>query len=178
MKKNKPKDYEQIHYWLRKNFGSPNICENKDCEQKSNRYDWALKKGFEHAKNKDNYFRMCRKCHVKYDWTEERTNFLIEQGHTESANKKRNEVLRGVPKSEVSRKNMKKAAFRRPIIQTKDDIILKEYKSLQDAANDTGVTVSSIWLNLSGRQPTSKGFVYRYKCERHEDRLQDTNPNE
>lgn len=171
MKTNKPKDYEKIHYWLRKNFGSPKVCENTECEHLSNTYDWALKQGFEHAKSKDNYLRMCRKCHVKYDWTEERTNFLIEQGHTESANKRRNEVLRGVPKSETARKNMLKGAFRKSVLQFKDGLLVREYASLQDAANDTGVTVSSIWLNISGRQPTSRGFVYKYK-------LQDTNPKE
>ena len=44
MKTNKPKDYEKIHYWLRKNFGNPKVCENTECEHFYNHLTLILNK--------------------------------------------------------------------------------------------------------------------------------------
>lgn len=65
------KEYVQIHYWLRKNFGRAEICDNEDCPKKSKIFDWALKTGFKYEKKRENFRCLCRSCHVKYDWSEE-----------------------------------------------------------------------------------------------------------
>jgi len=64
------KEYRSIHYWIRKEHGKPSKCEFCKCDDKK-RYEWALKKGFSHARNIENYIRLCHSCHVKYDYTDE-----------------------------------------------------------------------------------------------------------
>ena len=61
------KDYTNIHMWITYHYGKPSICENESCKKTSKKYEWALKKGHEHAKNIDNYIRLCRACHWHYD---------------------------------------------------------------------------------------------------------------
>lgn len=95
IKKNRPSNYDKVHYWLRKNYGSPKICELEDCPKKSKTFDWALKKGKRHEKIRDNYIRLCRQCHTKYDWNEEKTNRAIEITHTKEANENRSKSLTG-----------------------------------------------------------------------------------
>ena len=52
MNKNKFRhEYQHIHYWLKKNFGKANKCENKLCVAKNiKRYEWAKKKGKKYVK--------------------------------------------------------------------------------------------------------------------------------
>jgi hypothetical protein len=66
-----------IHQWMVANFGNPTKCEALDCEGKSEFYDWALKKGKEYKKNKNNFLRLCRSCHRKYDMTPEKKEKAI-----------------------------------------------------------------------------------------------------
>ena len=63
-------DYGNIHTWLKNNYGKASKCENKDCTYKSpKRYEWALIKGKQHKKDRDNYMQLCPSCHRKYDLT-------------------------------------------------------------------------------------------------------------
>lgn len=56
-----------IHTWLRKTYGRPNICEFcKDTNMI--KYDWALKVGFSYERKRENFIRLCRGCHMKYDY--------------------------------------------------------------------------------------------------------------
>jgi len=64
-------EYMKIHHWLRNNYGRPEICEAKDCSKKSKTFEWALKKSKSYERNRKNYFRLCKSCHSKYDYTEE-----------------------------------------------------------------------------------------------------------
>jgi len=59
--------YTYIHKWLSDVHGRPNYCEGKNCNGKSTKYDWALKKRHKHEKNIENYLRLCKSCHKKYD---------------------------------------------------------------------------------------------------------------
>ena len=61
--------YSHIHYWLNRNYGKANHCDF--CKNPSKRYDWALKKGYNYEKNRNNYFQLCKKCHANYDMTDE-----------------------------------------------------------------------------------------------------------
>lgn len=64
--------YGAVHYWLKKNYGTPRICENKDCDGETDKrwFDWALKHGYDYEKKRENFFRLCRSCHKRYDLTE------------------------------------------------------------------------------------------------------------
>lgn len=65
--------YEAIHIWLKNNHGKPNRCENKECAYKNpKRYEYALRKGFKHEHNRDNYIMLCVSCHRRMDDTPER----------------------------------------------------------------------------------------------------------
>lgn len=62
--KEKP-TYGIVHYWLRQNYGRPQNCffckRNTTCE-------WALIKGKNYERNRDNFMPLCRKCHSNYDY--------------------------------------------------------------------------------------------------------------
>ena len=55
--------YSTIHDWLRANWPKVRCW---DCGAKT-KLDFALKKGKKHARNRFNYFVLCRSCHIKYD---------------------------------------------------------------------------------------------------------------
>lgn len=61
--------YQSAHVWLRSHFGTPAHCENCNGENaKSKRYDWAhLAGNGRHSRNRDDYIRLCRSCHVRFD---------------------------------------------------------------------------------------------------------------
>lgn len=57
-----------IHIWLRKNFIKKRMCEF--CGFKSThplKIDWALIKGKEYQRKRENFMELCRSCHAKYD---------------------------------------------------------------------------------------------------------------
>ena len=59
-------EYISIHSWLSRHHGSPKHCVH--ClSTTEKRYEWAIKKGCKYEKNIDNYLRLCKKCHHKYD---------------------------------------------------------------------------------------------------------------
>lgn len=61
--------YMGIHTWLRDKFikGPCNHCGTLEKSR-----DWALIKGKKHMRRKENYIPLCKSCHLKYDYTEER----------------------------------------------------------------------------------------------------------
>jgi hypothetical protein len=58
------KEYNRIHDFIRKNKIG-NKCEH--CHSENKRLDNALIIGKNHSKNIENYIKLCRKCHYKYD---------------------------------------------------------------------------------------------------------------
>ena len=40
---------------------------NEKCRKNSKKYDYALKKGIKHARDRKRYIMLCRLCHIKYD---------------------------------------------------------------------------------------------------------------
>lgn len=59
--------YGYIHYWLRKDFGHATQCENFYCEGRSVRYEWSLLKDFTYEKKRENFWQLCKRCHLVYD---------------------------------------------------------------------------------------------------------------
>ena len=63
--------YRAIHQWLKRNYGLATRCENcgKTGIRKNNKWtiEWALLKGKNYMKQRDNYWMLCISCHRKYD---------------------------------------------------------------------------------------------------------------
>lgn len=60
-----------VHQWLYANYGNPRICEGvkgMECRG-STWYDWALKTGKQYIRDRNNFLRLCRSCHRRYDLT-------------------------------------------------------------------------------------------------------------
>lgn len=63
-------EYRGLHNWINRNYGSPSICERCGSGNKK-KYDWANITG-EYKRERINWIRLCRGCHLKNDYTEER----------------------------------------------------------------------------------------------------------
>ena len=69
--KRRTSEYEILHTWIRKNYGSANKCTFCN-DVNAKRYEWALIHGFEYAKDINNFMQLCNSCHQKYDTTDEK----------------------------------------------------------------------------------------------------------
>lgn len=65
------KFYQQVHYWLKKNFGKASKCESKACKSPLGRYEWALIHGKQYACIRENFWQLCKSCHIRLDMTED-----------------------------------------------------------------------------------------------------------
>lgn len=63
-----------IHSWLLKNFTKRKNCDH--CN-KIKKLDFALKKNYKYSRNIKDYLHLCRSCHLKYDFTQERKVKMI-----------------------------------------------------------------------------------------------------
>lgn len=70
--------YINIHKWLWINFGKANKCENPNCiyprknregkiMNKPKTFDWAKLKGKKYLRKRNNFWQLCRSCHIRYD---------------------------------------------------------------------------------------------------------------
>jgi group I intron endonuclease len=50
-----------------------------------------------------------------------------------------------------------------PVVQFKNGILIKEFKSVKEAAESLGTTLTNICHNLNGRTKTAKGYTFKYK---------------
>jgi hypothetical protein len=67
-----------IHPWLTNHYGKPNICEICGKVGDSN-IDWAKIKDKEYERKRENFWRLCHKCHLNYDNVPIRNGF--KKGH-------------------------------------------------------------------------------------------------
>lgn len=102
----KTKEYARIHHWVRTTFGKANKCENPKCEGKSHTFDWALRKGKNHEKKRQNYMQLCRPCHIKYDWTSDKTQRVMKIIHTKTAHHNTSKTMTGRTRTEQEKQNM------------------------------------------------------------------------
>lgn len=79
-----------MHTWLRYHYGKANHCENPDCLGLSKVFEWAKLKGKKYERKRENFWRLCKKCHVIYDYTDQqRKNIgLANLGKTHVVNQK------------------------------------------------------------------------------------------
>lgn len=59
--------YSGIHVWLRKTYGKPLFCEHCLRIDKK-KYEWARITGKNYERKRENFIRLCRSCHLKYDY--------------------------------------------------------------------------------------------------------------
>lgn len=59
--------YTAIHTYLRKYFPKSGICD--ECGKPAVRTEYALIKGREYSRNRDDYRELCKPCHNRYDET-------------------------------------------------------------------------------------------------------------
>jgi hypothetical protein len=67
MWKGEKASYYAFHEWLRANFGKADRCESTTCSGKSKKYEYSILKGKQHGHNRENYWMLCKPCHMKYD---------------------------------------------------------------------------------------------------------------
>lgn len=58
--------YSSIHSCIRYHYGIANKCEDKNCNGKSKRYDWANISG-KYKRIRSDWKMLCRSCHVLLD---------------------------------------------------------------------------------------------------------------
>lgn len=68
------KEYQNIHAWIRRHYGTATKC-SFDPTHKTKRFDWANISG-EYKKDISDYIQLCRSCHKKMDFKEEHPNSM------------------------------------------------------------------------------------------------------
>lgn len=146
------KVYDSIHGWLRRNFTKSHICSS--CKTTSaNKYDWALKKGCEYAKDINNFIELCRSCHLEYDYTEQRSQKVsISQTKSYLTNSERRANQGKSLRKEIEKYN--------PF-----GLLLDTFKSAREASRITGIDVSSITNCCNGKRgyKSAGGYIWKYK---------------
>lgn len=65
--------YGRKHEWLTQTYGQPTPCDYCGVEGKQNRHwsvEWALIKGKQYERKRENFMKLCISCHRRYDFTE------------------------------------------------------------------------------------------------------------
>lgn len=61
------KEYNTLHHWINRNFEKSDKCEYCGKDGLSGKFiNWANKNG-KYTKERENWIRLCRKCHYWYD---------------------------------------------------------------------------------------------------------------
>jgi len=114
---NHRRHYDKIHKWLYYHYGKADKCDNPDCPKICKYFSWALKKGKELEKNRDNYIQLCYSCHTKYDFTEERKNYLSKTMKGKPASPQAytalKKKLKGVPRTEEVKRKIRLSKLKR-----------------------------------------------------------------
>lgn len=68
------RNYWSVHKWLISNYGSADLCENREqqilefeCSGTISIFQWAKKKRVLYRKERSNFLKLCRSCHSKLD---------------------------------------------------------------------------------------------------------------
>ena len=142
------KQYHSIHRWIRKQYGRPQNCENPKCDRTSKSYDWALKIGQKHCKDRNSYFRLCKKCHGKYDMTKVRKDKLIKQLHSPEMKKKRAKTLRDKFAGQKRLPYIVAKIIETRRLKSKKYLAFGEYKTLKDWSRDRRIKYTTLYARL------------------------------
>lgn len=158
------KIYHAIHHWLRKNFGKADRCENKNCNNKSKNFNWALKSNLDYEYKRENFIKLCRSCHAKIDCTEETRKKLSKSNSGKIQSKeqieKRASKLRGIKRPDIA--EIFRKVNSKPIIGIYPNGKRKKFSSLTEAAQKLKVTPGTIWFTLQGRYKNRKNIKFIY----------------
>ena len=134
-RKLKAKNYDAVHRWIHRHYGSATKCESPTCDRVSKIYNWALKRDKQYEKDRNSFLQLCASCHVRYDTTQ-------------VSRKKRSRSLMGRPRPDLYKK----------IYQVDlEGNLVREYPGMVVAAKIIDINVGS--LNSLLRQ----GNVYKGK---------------
>lgn len=61
--------YHTVHNWLGENYDKSGACDH--CEKEKDNTEFALKRGCEYKRDRDNFLELCISCHRKYDYDKE-----------------------------------------------------------------------------------------------------------
>ena len=120
-------EYRNIHGWLVYNYGKANKCENPNhAYENPKMYEWALLKGKTYGRKRDNYWQLCKSCHLRYD---------------------DNDIARK-NKSEGQKRLIRQKRGNFPIVSvkqlTEDGELITVYESQAEAGRRTGISQSNI----------------------------------
>jgi len=149
------KEYNNIHKWIRKIYGSASSCEFCNIKN-APAYHWALKKGCDYKKDVACFMQLCAKCHINYDYTEERRQasiiFCKTKYNDPAARIKQRDCA---PKAGIEQMNM-------------EGIVIKAFKSMRDAERELNISSASISRCCRGLKRHASGFRFRYTSVGHE----------
>lgn len=135
--------YRIIHSWLNKHYGKADKCENENCKGKSNVFEYCLRQGKPHERNRDNYIMMCRSCHRRYDMYDKNPHDIAKP----IAGKYNQNLYLGP------------ISVMKPVILLPDQLYFASGKELAD---HLGADKSSVYMVLSGKRKSlyGKKIVY------------------
>ena len=133
-------EYFRIHNWLSYHHGKANKCENEKCESVNpKRFEWALLKGKQYKKDRNNYIMLCPSCHRKYDYTE------------------KTRIAQSKARKGVSAKN------KIPVSQFDlNGNFIKRYDSYTEAATAVNGITTAFGALKRGRLKTYKNFIWKF----------------
>ncbi len=85
-------EYKRLHEWVSYHFGRPQMCE--DCgTTEAKRYDWAAIDN-RYTKLREDWKRLCRSCHQKFDADVFEGKRFTGKKHTEESKRKASEAMK------------------------------------------------------------------------------------
>ena len=165
MKRNLPKNYAAIHYWLRNKYGRATKCEGKNCSGISVEYQWAKLREKQYARKRGNFMQLCRSCHARYDITEETRKKM---SRVAKARRKSPETLKRLSASMKGRvysaetiERMRGAHKGIPVVQIGiDGNVVQVWRSQSEASRGIKVNHSSFCEALK-RGWKCRGFYWK-----------------
>lgn len=133
-------EYFRVHNWLSYHYGKANCCENKLCASVSpKRFEWALIKGENIARIRNNFIMLCPSCHRKYDYTNQQ-------------------------RGKISFSKTGKAAANKIAVYQFDlnGVFIKKHSSYVEAASAVGGVTSAFCALKRGRLKTYKSFLWQF----------------
>lgn len=145
--------YINIHKWITYHYGKANRCEFCNSSDSNRRFHYALIKGKEYERNRDNYIMLCPSCHKKYDDNED-----VNRRISEKLKGNKNCLGKTVPQE---RRDRIRKTLSIPIIQkTKTGTFVKYWDSSKQACTTLGI--GNITDVLKGKRKTSAGYKWEY----------------